>query len=98
MSRLIGSYPKVGIRPVIDGRRGPLKVREGLEDQAMSMAKAAAWVQGRDYVVPNDVKLIYPATITHRLILTPEAKASGQSAEAILNDIMAHTAPPATRG
>ena len=64
----------------------------------VSMAKAAAWVQGRDYVVPNDVKLIYPATITHRLILTPEAKASGQTAEAILNDIMAHTAPPATRG
>ena len=42
MSRLIGSYPKIGIRPTIDGRRGPLKVREGLEDQAMSMAKAAA--------------------------------------------------------
>jgi MoxR-like ATPase len=64
----------------------------------VSMAKAAAWVQGRDYVVPNDVKLIYPSTITHRLILTPEAKASGQTADAILNDIMAHTAPPAARG
>lgn len=64
----------------------------------VSMAKAAAWVQGRDYVIPNDVKLIYPATITHRLILTPEAKASGESAETILNDIMAHTAPPAVRG
>ncbi|MBQ1632345.1 MAG: MoxR family ATPase [Clostridia bacterium] len=64
----------------------------------VSMSKAAAWVQGRDYVVPNDVKLIYPSTITHRLILTPEAKASGQTADAVLNDIMAHTAPPAARG
>ena len=64
----------------------------------VSMSKAAAWVQGRDYVIPNDVKLIYPSTITHRLILTPEAKASGQTAEAVLNDIMAHTAPPAARG
>ena len=64
----------------------------------VSMAKAAAWVQGRDYVIPNDVKLIYPATITHRLILTAEAKASGQTAETILNDVMAHTAPPAVRG
>ena len=63
----------------------------------VSMAKAAAWVQGRDYVIPGDVKLIYPATVTHRLILTPEAKASGQGAETILNDIMAHTAPPAVR-
>ena len=39
-NRLIGALPKVGIRPVIDGReRG---VRESLEDQCMNMAKAAA--------------------------------------------------------
>jgi len=41
-NRMIGSYPVIGIRPTIDGRRGPLKVREGLEDQTMNMAKAAA--------------------------------------------------------
>ena len=41
-SRLIGQYPVIGIRPTIDGRRGPLKVRESLEDQTMGMAKAAA--------------------------------------------------------
>lgn len=40
-SRLIGQYPVIGIRPIIDGRRGPLKVRESLEDQTMGMAKAA---------------------------------------------------------
>ncbi len=36
------NYPKIGIRPIIDGRRGPLKVRESLEEQTMNMAKAAA--------------------------------------------------------
>ena len=41
-SRLIGGYPVIGIRPTIDGRRGPLKVREGLEEQTMNMARAAA--------------------------------------------------------
>ena len=41
-SRLIGEYPTIGIRPTIDGRRGPLKVRESLEEQTMSMARAAA--------------------------------------------------------
>ena len=41
-SRLIGGYPVIGIRPTIDGRRGPLKVRESLEEQTMNMAKAAA--------------------------------------------------------
>ncbi len=40
-SRLIGDYPVIGIRPIIDGRRGPLKVRESLEEQTMNMAKAA---------------------------------------------------------
>ena len=42
LSRLIGSYPVIGIRPTIDGRRGYLKVRESLEDQTMNMARAAA--------------------------------------------------------
>ena len=36
--RLIGEYPVIGIRPIIDARRGPLKVREGLEEQTMGMA------------------------------------------------------------
>ena len=40
-NRLIGGCPVIGIRPVIDARRGALKVREGLEEQTMAMAKAA---------------------------------------------------------
>ncbi|MBR1848239.1 MAG: L-fucose isomerase [Lachnospiraceae bacterium] len=40
-NRYIGEYPVIGIRPIIDGRRGPLKVRESLEDQTMNMAKSA---------------------------------------------------------
>ena len=38
-SRLVGSYPVIGIRPTIDGRRGALDVRGSLEDQTMNMAK-----------------------------------------------------------
>lgn len=38
--RLIGTLPKVGIRPVIDGRRRG--IRESLEEQTMAMARAAA--------------------------------------------------------
>ncbi len=40
-NRFVGEYPVIGIRPIIDARRGPLKVRESLEDQTMGMAKAA---------------------------------------------------------
>ena len=39
--KLIGGYPVIGIRPTIDGRRGPLKLRESLEDQSMGLALAA---------------------------------------------------------
>ena len=41
-SRLVGSYPVIGIRPTIDGRRGALDARGSLEDQTMNMAKSAA--------------------------------------------------------
>jgi len=40
-SRYIGEYPAIGIRPIIDGRRGKLHVRESLEGQTFGMAKAA---------------------------------------------------------
>ncbi len=38
---LVCGYPVIGIRPVIDGRRGPMKLRESLEDQTMGLAKVA---------------------------------------------------------
>ena len=41
-NRLIGEYPVIGIRPTIDGRRGPLRVRESLEEQTMRMANGVA--------------------------------------------------------
>ncbi len=41
-ARLVGGYPVIGIRPTIDGRKGPLDVRGSLEEQTMGMAQAAA--------------------------------------------------------
>ena len=41
-NRYVGEYPVIGIRPVIDARRGPLQVRQSLEEQTMGMAHAAA--------------------------------------------------------
>ncbi|MBQ7278549.1 MAG: MoxR family ATPase [Clostridia bacterium] len=62
-----------------------------------AMAKAAAWVQGRDYVLPGDVKLIYPATVTHRLLLTPDAEAAGRKAFALVEEILKSTPAPAAK-
>ena len=62
-----------------------------------SMAKAAAWVQGRDYVLPADVKLIYPATVAHRIILTPDAEAAGRKAEGLVEDILKAVPAPVAK-
>lgn len=62
-----------------------------------SMAKAAAWVQGRDYVLPADVKLIYPATVAHRIILTPDAEAAGRKAEALVEEILKSVPGPVAK-
>ena len=68
-SRLIGGYPVIGIRPTIDGRRGPLKVRESLEDQTMGMAKAAAklFEENLKYSNGEPVKVVIADTTIGRV-------------------------------
>ena len=76
-NRLIGEYPVIGIRPTIDGRRGPLKVRESLEEQTMNMAKAAAKLfQENIYYSNGDpVKVIIADSTIGRV---PEAAACAE--------------------
>ncbi len=68
-SRLIGDYPVIGIRPTIDGRRGPLKVRESLEEQTMNMAKSAAELFRKNICYSNGepVKVIIADTTIGRV-------------------------------
>ena len=40
-----------------------------------AMAKAAALVRGRDYVLPEDVSLVFGDVVPHRLLLSPRAEA-----------------------
>ena len=68
-NRLIGDYPVIGIRPTIDGRRGPLKVRESLEEQTMNMAKSAAELfrQNIKYSNGEPVKVVIADTTIGRV-------------------------------
>ena len=59
-------------------------------------AKAAAFLEGRDYVTPDDVAAVFPDVCAHRLILDAKAKLHEISAEQILGDILAATARPDT--
>jgi MoxR-like ATPase len=51
-------------------------------------SQALAAIQGRDHVIPDDVKYLAPVTIGHRLIAKPEAELRGRNATVILNDIL----------
>ena len=54
----------------------------------VSMAKAAAYLNGRDYVLPEDVKTVFVGTVAHRLLLSAEARAQGLSAERLLSSLL----------
>ena len=59
-----------------------------------AMAKAVAWLNGRDYVIPEDVQAVFAEVIEHRLLLAPEAEAKGIRGGKILRDILRKTPAP----
>ncbi|MBR0535170.1 MAG: L-fucose isomerase [Clostridia bacterium] len=68
-NRFLSEYPVIGIRPIIDGRRGPLKVRESLEEQTMNMAKSAAklFTENLKYSNGETVKVVIADTTIGRV-------------------------------
>ena len=61
-----------------------------------ALAKATAWIQGRDYVLPRDVRFIFQDCIEHRLIWTPEL-ARSEERFAVLGEIFDSVPAPAIR-
>lgn len=51
-------------------------------------AKSNAFICGRDYVIPDDVKKIVVPVLSHRLMLSPEARIERKNVESILNSIL----------
>jgi MoxR-like ATPase len=59
-----------------------------------SISKAAAYLQGRDYVIPGDITPLFPDTLAHRLVLRPGAENENVSAVKILNTIFKSVPAP----
>jgi MoxR-like ATPase len=57
-------------------------------------ARAWAWLSGRDYVTPDDVKALARPTLRHRLSLRPEAELEGATTDAVLDAVLASVAVP----
>jgi len=62
-----------------------------------AMSKAVAMLKGRDYVTPEDVHTVFIDTVSHRLLLAPEADARDISAAKLLQDILRKTPAPRLR-
>ena len=56
--------------------------------------EAYAAIQGRDYVEPDDVKLLAPHLLTHRLLTTTRTRMRGQRALEIMTEILAAMPAP----
>lgn len=59
----------------------------------VKMAKANAVLEGRNYVIPEDVQNVYLDVCKHRVVLRPQAQIEGMNAEQLLLDIMKTTKP-----
>ena len=57
-------------------------------------ARAWAWLEGRDYVRPDDVLAVVPAVLTHRLVLSLEAGMRSATAASVLEDCVRTVAVP----
>ncbi len=57
-------------------------------------AKAWAWLQGRDYVTPDDVKALVIPTLRHRVRLRPEASLDGVAIDSVLHSVLATVPTP----
>lgn len=75
------SYIELGISP-----RGTIALSK--------LSKARAFLQGRDYVIPEDVQAMYKDVGRHRIVLNTKARVSHVTEESILTQIMTQTKAP----
>ncbi|MFJ4502341.1 AAA family ATPase [Streptomyces sp. NPDC088864] len=60
----------------------------------LSTARAWAWLTGRDYVTPDDVKALALPTLRHRIHLRPEAPMDGVTPDSVISAVLAHVPVP----
>ena len=60
-------------------------------------SRALAALEGKDYVVPDHVKLLAEPTLAHRLIISPSARIKNITPRQIIDDALKHTPVPGAR-
>jgi MoxR-like ATPase len=60
----------------------------------LKASKALAAINGRDYVIPDDVKYLVPRVLSHRLIVKPELELENTTAADVIDDLLTEVAVP----
>lgn len=63
--------------------------------QLLRAAKAVAALSGRAYVIPDDIQFLAAPVLTHRVLLAPQARATGRTTTSIIQDLLSRTPVPA---
>ncbi|MCC7491550.1 MAG: AAA family ATPase [Fimbriimonadaceae bacterium] len=83
---------------LVEATRGQPEVRLGASPRAAlalaSAARAAALIDGRDFIRPDDVAELAPSVLGHRLLLDPSAWRDGRSGETVIRDLLARRPAP----
>ena len=86
------------ILELVRATRGSAELESGASPRATVMLAAAAraWaaLEGRDYVLPDDVKMLALPTLRHRVIVAPAAELDGRRSDVILADLLARLPVP----
>jgi MoxR-like ATPase len=106
---MVGLARQIHVAPVLKGyivdlanatRRHPAIALGASPRASLALQRAArsfAASVGREYVVPDDLKLLAEPVLGHRLGLTPEAQMSGVGPRQVLSDVMASVPVPTGR-
>jgi MoxR-like ATPase len=80
------------------GTRQSAAVRLGVSPRGgtalQATSRAWAWLSGRDYVTPDDVKTLARPTLRHRIQLRPEAELAGTSPDGVLDSVLSSVPVP----
>jgi len=99
----VAAIPMVGevvdyVVALVRATRETADVESGASPRAAALlagaARARAALEGRDYVIPDDVKALAPAVLRHRLTLSPAAEIEGRPVEAVVARLIEQVEAP----
>jgi MoxR-like ATPase len=95
---LVGDAVRAYLLQVVRCTRADARLLLGASPRAaLSLhraVQAAALLDNRDYALPDDVKLLAPVVLAHRLVLTAEARLRGETPESVVAAALGAVAVP----